>query len=90
MSCMNKGADIIMDSAVTAGNFKIAFVALVMLYEIERLLISKHFERHFDIPAMTKEYPIKLASLHDGTYQVLRTGLKRHDILMPTYKMMSF
>lgn len=71
-ACKGKALEVIKDIAITAGNFAVAWDALVRRYENERRLVLRLIDRLFDLPAMTRECPVELARLLDGTNQVLR------------------
>lgn len=74
-ACQGKAADVIRHLEVSAGNFQIAWEALKRRFENERLLVSRLIKRLLELPHMTRECPVELAKLLDGTTQVLG-GLK--------------
>lgn len=71
-ACSGKAAEIIKDIVICDGNFTVAWDALKRRFENERLLVSRLIERLFDLPTMSKECPVELAKLLDGTSQVIR------------------
>lgn len=71
-ACKGKVAKIIAEVPIAAGNFKIAWDTLVERFENEHLLVYRLIERLIELPIMTKECPIQLARLIDGTNQYLR------------------
>lgn len=70
-SCSGKAAEIIKDISVSAGNFAVAWDALKRRYDNERLLVSRLIKRLLELPSMSRECPLELAKLLEGTNQVL-------------------
>lgn len=78
-SCQGQAAEVIRHLEVNAANFQIAWEALTRRFENERLLVSRIIKRLLELPQMTRECPIELARLLDGTTQALSAlkNLKR-------------